>query len=339
MLMAPTRPDRPRLRSRIAALGVAAAVALVLHGLVLGGAQPAVPPAPHAVEAVTVRMLEPPAPVVRAVAVAPAAEPVPPARPRPRPRPRVLPEEAPVAADTTAVDAEAVRPVAAPASPASAPDFPLYRVVPPPPARLHYEMKRNMFSGNGDLIWKPAGDGYELRLEATVAGLAVLTEVSTGTLGANGLAPLRYTDQRLRRGMNAANFQRDTGKITYSGPQVEIPLPPGAQDRLSWMLQLGSVLNADPQLAAPGGRVVFFVSGARGDADAWIFRYVGAESVNAAGGAIRAVKFTREPRQTYDRLVEIWLAPSRQHLPVRARFTAVADGEVFELLLRDIQAP
>src|SRR5262249_10088912 len=159
--------------------------------------------------------------------------------------------------------------------------------------------------GSGDLVWKPEGDRYELRLEASVAGLPVMTQVSTGTTGEHGLEPLRFTDERLRRGVNAANFQREKGKITYSGRQVQVDLPPCAPPRLSWMLQLGAVLNAEPQHAAAGGRVVFFVSGARGDADAWTFRYAGTDEVRAPTGVIRAVKFTREPRQTYDRLVEI----------------------------------
>jgi len=319
---------------------VACAVALLLHWVALGGDEPAARHAPRTVEAVTVRTIDPPAPVVD-VASPPAVMAAAKARPRALPQARAAVAPTPPAAGgAIEVPAGDVRPVAATATSEAAPDsFPLYRTALARPARLHYEMKRGMYSGNGDLIWKPAGDRYELRLEAYVAGLAVLTEVSTGLLGEQGIAPLRYTDQRLQRGIMAANFQRDTGKITYSGPQVEVPLPPGAQDRLSWMLQLGGVLNAEPQHAAPGGRVVFFVSGARADAEAWTFRYVGVEDVNAAGGAIRAVKFTREPRQAYDRLVEIWLAPERQHLPVRARFTAQANGEVFELLLRDIQTP
>jgi len=223
--------------------------------------------------------------------------------------------------------------------PAPAVAVPLYRAVPAAPVRLHYRMDRGVWSGSGDLVWRPAGDRYELRLEATVAGLAVLTEVSTGRLDGNGLAPLRYTDQRLRRTLQAATFDRAKGRITYAQRSGDAPLPAGAQDRLSWMLQLGAVLNAQPQLASPGATVVFFVSGARADAETWTFRYAGRETLRVAGGVNTAVKFTREPREPNDRSVEIWLAPARQHLPVRARFTAEANGETFELLLRDIAAP
>ena len=216
---------------------------------------------------------------------------------------------------------------------------PLYQTRLPPPVTLHYTMRRGMISGSGELHWKPAGTRYELRLEGRVAGMPVLTEVSTGTLDAHGLAPLRFTDTRFRRGTNAANFQRDKGKITFSGPQTEYPLLPGSQDRVAWMLQIAGVLNAEPQHAAPGGKVAFFVVGARGDADVWVFRYVGAEQVRTDEGSLAAVKFTREPRKPYDRSVEVWLAPARQYLPVRARFTTSANGEEFELLLRDMQSP
>ena len=37
-------------------------------------------------------------------------------------------------------------------------------------------------------------------------------------------------------------IQREAGRITFSGPQVEYPLLPGAQDRISWLLQLAAVL-------------------------------------------------------------------------------------------------
>jgi hypothetical protein len=105
------------------------------------------------------------------------------------------------------------------------------------------------------------------------------------------------------------------------------------------MVQIGAILNADPKLAAPDEKIAMFVSGANGDADVWVFRYVGDETLRTDSGPIRAVKFTREARKAYDRVVEVWLAPSRNHLPVRARFTANAGGDAFELLLRDIQFP
>ncbi|HEY0855979.1 MAG TPA: DUF3108 domain-containing protein [Albitalea sp.] len=246
-----------------------------------------------------------------------------------------------VAPSGTEVAMEEVMLVAAnaPGAAADEPPPPLYRTRLPPPVTLHYTMRRGVLPGSGELHWKPAGQRYELRLDGRVGGVLVLTEVSTGTLDGHGLAPLRFTDTRIRRGTQAANFQRDKGKITFSGPQIEYPLLPGSQDRLAWMLQMAGVLSAEPQHATPGGKLAFFVVGARGDADVWVFRYAGAEQVSTDEGPLAAVKFTREPRKPYDRSVEVWLAPARQYLPVRARFTTSANGEVFELLLRDMQSP
>jgi hypothetical protein len=248
------------------------------------------------------------------------------------------------AADPPApVDPQLVVQVAAPAATASTPSqgetVPVYKTVLPPPFKMRYSLNRGFFSGSGELSWKPSGDKYELRLDGTVAGMTLLTQQSTGLLDTHGIAPVRFTDTRSRKGTAAANFQRDKGKITYSGPSVEVPLLPGTQDRLSWMVQIGAILNADPKLAAPDGKVTLFVTGSAGDADVWVFRYSGTENLRTDSGIWKAVKFTREPRKAYDRTVEVWLAPTRNHLPIRARFTASADGGAFELLLRDIESP
>ncbi|WP_280153643.1 DUF3108 domain-containing protein [Piscinibacter sp. XHJ-5] len=322
---------------------------MLLHGLLLNSDGLAVTAPPRA-PAVSVRTVEvsaplatPAAPLVTQPLPAPPAAP-----PRRAPAPRAVSpvaasplraEPAPIEIAPSAIVSTAAGPSAPSDPPESRDTVPLYRTVLASPATLHYEMKRGFLSGIGALHWKPAGGTYETRLEGHVAGAHVLTETSTGTLDTHGLAPLRYTDWRARRAISAANFQRDKGKITYSGPQVEHALPAGAQDRVSWMVQIGAVLNAEPHRATPGGRLSFFVSGAQGDADVWTFRYVGTEAVTTRLGPLRAVRFTREPRKTYDRQVDVWLAPEREHLPVRARFTTQANGEVFELLLRDIQSP
>ena len=107
--------------------------------------------------------------------------------------------------------------------------------------------------GSGDLQWRPDGDHYTLQLNGSAAGLNVLTQVSQGGFDAAGVAPQRFTDQRLRRSPQAANFQREAGKISFSGPSLELPLAPGVQDRLSWMIQLAAVVARVREAAAARG--------------------------------------------------------------------------------------
>jgi Protein of unknown function (DUF3108) len=207
---------------------------------------------------------------------------------------------------------------------------------------LQYALRRGALSGSGELQWRMADGGYQLSLEGRLAGLAVLRQISQGRIDDAGLAPLRFTDQRRRGGVQAANFQRksDTseGKVTFSGPATEYPLLPGTQDRLSWMLQLAAVAAAEPERLAPGGKVVLYVVGARGDADVWVFRFVDFEVIEMPEGPVRTAKFSRDARRLYDSSVDAWLDPARHHLPVKARLGTSPDGDAFELLLQSVQA-
>jgi hypothetical protein len=353
MLVEPPAPRRKR-RPRWWVLSALAAAALGIHWMLLRSVTDAGDNAPFAT--MQVRAVEPaPAPVEVAAAPTPLAPP-PPERRRPRVAPPVARHEAP--AEPAAAPQPQVQPIApaaspvvvasadagielaalaAPAAVSPAEPPPVYPTVMPPAVTLRYALRRGLWSGSGQLVWQPMGDHYEARLEGYVAGLRVLTQVSQGSFDHAGIAPLRYTDQRLRREVNAANFQRDKGKLTYSGPANEFPLVPGAQDRLSWMIQLAAVIAAEPQRAAPGGRVLMFVTGARADVDVWAFDFVEAEMVATDVGSVRTFKFMREPRKPYDTLVEVWLDPARHYLPVRAKLTSAPSGDALELLLRDMQ--
>jgi hypothetical protein len=355
----PRRQGRPRWRVLLALVVVALWVHWVLlrsAAVTWGGADAA--PAPAASVQVRTVLSPPPPPALAAATVAAQQAAPPPARPRPRVSPRVvspaaaalpapppaavqeLPQQAvPALSATLVASADAsVELVAVAAHRVGAePELPIYRTVMPPAVTLRYALQRGLWSGTGELTWRPSGDRYEARLEGHVAGLRVLTQVSQGGFDRAGIAPLRFTDQRVRRAVNAANFQRDKGKLTYSGPATEVPLVPGAQDRLSWMIQLAAVIGAEPQRAAPGGKVAMFVTGARADADVWAFDFVASETVQTESGAVNAVKFAREPRRPYDTQVEVWLDPARHYLPVRAKMTTAPDGDAFELLLRDMQ--
>lgn len=209
---------------------------------------------------------------------------------------------------------------------------PVYRTRIPPPAKLTYRLSRSGLVGVGELDWQPQGRSYILRLEGRLPPLGTLiVQTSRGGFDAAGLAPERHTDRRLRRGEQAANFQRDKGRISFSGPDTELPLLPGVQDRLSVMLQLAAIANAWSRPPAVGSELRIQVVGARGDAHVWTLRYGGPQPVQTAAGSVTALYFLREPAGPYDTRAEFWLDGARSYLPVRVRLTD-GRGEALELL-------
>lgn len=353
----PASPARHRL-SLAALFALAAGVAL-LHAVawngvqaLLGGDEPRVARAP-----VQVRTVQ----LAPTAATLPEAMPPVAAAPLPRPAPvRRVPSTitAPVEPATAQDTMQAAAPVvieetpvlvaaALPAHPVPEPslvaaadirqnDVPVYRTRMPPAATLSYELTYGRWTGSGELIWRPGAQGYEARLEGRVAMMKIITLVSRGAVDAAGLAPTRYTDQRRGRHEQAANFQREAGKISFSGHAVEYPLLQGSQDRLSWMVQLAAIALAEPRRVGPGGRVVMHVVGARGDSDLWAFHVEGQEDVATPEGKVPAVKLVREPRKPHDTRVEVWLAPSLNYLPVRARQTTEISS--WDLQLRSAQS-
>jgi hypothetical protein len=257
------------------------------------------------------------------------------------------------AADPSAMPASAsaealpaVSATAAAASPPQAADHalrqversvPTYKTHLPPAAVLVYDIRRGMFSGTGELNWHPQAGRYEARLQVSIAGFNVLTQVSQGGFDVAGLAPTRFTDQRARRAARAANFQRDAGKITYSDSSDEYALPGGSQDRLSWMIQLPAVLAAEPKRAVAGGQVQMVVSGVRADVAVWSFAFVGAETIDSGRAKVRTLRFTRTPQGPRDVLADVWLDPARNLFPVRAVLSHGDDGDALELSLRQIK--
>ncbi len=221
-------------------------------------------------------------------------------------------------------------------SPAAAP--PVYPTRLPSAARLEYELRRGPVGGSATLRWLPVADRYTLSLEGSSLGFTVLSQASEGGFDRAGIAPHRFVDRRRGRDARAANFQRDSGRITFSGPALEYVLLPGSQDRLSWMLQAAAIVNAAPNRFVPGSELSMFVAGARGDADVWTFDVVARESIELPAGKVTgALRLKREPRKPYDTEVEVWLDPARQHLPVRLRLATPQTGESTDFALRSAE--
>ncbi len=248
------------------------------------------------------------------------------ATPLPTAPPAAAPPAAPVDATPSAAGPDALRSEfdIDPLPPAAASGIggveaapPLYATRIPPPTSLRYAWQHGTQRGAADLVWQPSADEYllELRLRA---GTLARGSRSRGGFDAGGLAPVRLVDQHRGRDLRAVNFERDLGRISFSGPSHQAPLWPGSQDRLSWLVQLAAMLQADPGLAQPGTALRLAVAGTRGDAEVWTFNVVGSDTLAAPEGTVDgAVHLQRLPRRPYDQQIDIWLDPARQHWPVK----------------------
>lgn len=188
--------------------------------------------------------------------------------------------------------------------------------------RLHYKVTAQArgltLSGQGELVWHHDGDSYEVKLEIGAPLLPTRTQRSTGRITAQGLAPLRFSDKA--RSEEAAHFERDQGKVSFSSNRPDAPLLAGAQDRLSVLLQLGAMIAGDPHKFPAGATIAIQTAGTR-DAELWLFTVEHEEELHLPGGTVSALKLTRNPRKEFDQKVELWLAPAMDYAPVRLRLT------------------
>lgn len=287
---------------------LALAASLLGHAALLVGERPREDRAARPARAVQLAVPVPaPAPVA-------LAEPTPPALPAPRPR-ATRPAERPPAAAVAETDV-------------AAPPAPLLRLA--GPASWRYRLRQAGQDGEARLDWQPEGDGrYSLRLTRQVGERALPAWESLGRTGSAGLAPERFALQRGGQDRQAINFDADTGRISFSASPAQFQRPEGAQDRLSWWLQLAALVQAAP---APGGRWRVWVAGLRGELREWTFETVDAEPDDAGTLHLR-----RQPLGTHDPGVEVWLDPGRGYWPVRLRH-GDPEARGFEIRLEEAAA-
>ena len=217
-------------------------------------------------------------------------------------------------------------------------NVPVYETRVPPAQTLVYDLRRGNAIGRAELDWRPSDTHYQLTMQGHAVGAPLLAWTSLGGLDSTGLAPLRHTESRRGRDLRAVNFQRDAGRVTFSGPPIEYPLVPGGQDRLSWMVQLAAVMAANPGLAQAQAQVSIWVVGTRGDADVWTFTVQDRSALDLPWGRVdNTIHLVREPRRPYDTQVQVWLDPARHHLPVQAFLMVRASGVGTEFRLRDLK--
>ncbi|MNT01581.1 hypothetical protein D3C72_1360530 [compost metagenome] len=182
----------------------------------------------------------------------------------------------------------------------------------------------------GELVWLQDGSRYDGRLTLKAVFFTLLNWHSTGKIGPSGLEPERYSESR--KAEVASHFARDQGQIIFSNNAPPVPLQPGAQDRMSVMMQLGGLLAASPGRYPAGTRISVQTVGVR-DGDVWVFEVGDEEQLSLPAGDFTTRKLTRTPRKDFDRKLELWLAPRYGYLPVRIRQTE-ANGDFADAQLR-----
>ena len=289
------------------AAAFALAASLLAHALLLGGERVREDSATRPARAVSVALLQPPTLPIALPEPTPPALPSPQARsPRPSAKPPMPAVEAPVAA----------------------PDAPLLRLA--GPAAWQYRLRQGGQDGEALLDWRPEADGrYSLRLTRRIGERALPALESLGHTGSAGLAPERFALQRRGQDRQAINFDAEGRRVSFSASPAQLELPEGAQDRLSWWLQLAALVQTAP---APGGRWRVWVAGLRGELREWTF-----ETVDTTAEDAGTLHLRRLPLGERDPGVELWLDPNRGYWPVRLR---QGDPETrgFEIRLSDVNS-
>ena len=100
------------------------------------------------------------------------------------------------------------------------------------------------------------------------------------------------------------------------------------------MIQLAGLLGGQSERGAQIGSIQMQVAGLD-NAELWDFKAEGSSEVQLPAGTIQAIKLSRSPRNEFDQLLEVWLAPQLSYLPVRIKqsSTTTPDQDFTELVL------
>ncbi|MFM0025398.1 DUF3108 domain-containing protein [Paraburkholderia madseniana] len=204
----------------------------------------------------------------------------------------------------------------------------------PPSGELQYDTFYNGVRNQpGTIHWTSNAQSYEMVVSVPLPFVGTFVYSSHGRIDAFGLAPDQYIEKRGRRPEDVAIFNRTDKKIAFTRTPATLPLPDGAQDRFSMVMQLASLVRGDPAAYKPGVTRQFFVID-NNSGENWPVETIGDETIRTAQGYLETRHFKRLPRHDGDlRRIDVWLAPSLGWLPARIMQTE-PNGTQFELVWR-----
>ena len=168
--------------------------------------------------------------------------------------------------------------------------------------------------GQAVYTWKVSGDRYRLQSVAEAQGVATLlmsgriTQTSEGRIGSHGLVPEQFAHAKKDKLKGMAHFDWGNRQLIMS--RGTEPLVKGTQDLLSFSFHLAMTVAGDSQawqMPVTNGRKL----------KTYQFQMVGRERLRA-GNAMVDVLHVRGSRSG-DESLDVWLAPTRDWLPLRIR--------------------
>ena len=235
---------------------------------------------------------------------------------------------------------ESVAQAATPSEPATLPPpAPLGLTVGalPAPVLIGYKLtgqeKGLTYYASGELRWQHNPSQYEasLTIKAFLLGARVFSSV--GSVGPQGLMPLRLGDKW--RGEKATHFDAENHRINFSNNKPSTDLQAGAQDQVSLYVQLAAAMAGDPERYKPGSSVSIQTATIN-DAVPWTLTLQAEENVQVDGKPVPTTKWVCLPRGKFDTQVELWLSRAHAWMPVRIRITQVS-GSFIDMNMDSIQ--
>jgi hypothetical protein len=183
-----------------------------------------------------------------------------------------------------------------------------------PPARIEvvYEMSREgAVVAEVVEVLEHGGGRYQITETSKGRGLlafaGTIKRTSRGLADADGVRPLEYLDERPGRNSRASfDWQARTISMQHKAEQKTMPMPPGVQDRLSFMLAFALFPPKEKS-------VTYHVADGRGLSEQR-YRVAGREKVKTPAGEFSALKLVRDKEKES---AEMWLAAELGYFPVK----------------------
>jgi len=190
----------------------------------------------------------------------------------------------------------------------------------PPAAALAYRWQQGALDEPALLQWHPEGEHYSLRLSTpgTEVPRPAAWWHSQGRLDTTGVLPARHTARRSPGSERALTFVRDerTQQVLFSARTTATPVPPQAQDSLSWLPHFMALVAAGQRQA------LITVAEVGGSVQDWWLQADPAEPW----------RWDRSAETLEQTQVTLWLCPQPPHWPARLRLVP-AWGAAMELQL------